>query len=261
LRELPVFVKAGAIIPMQPPMEHVGEKPVDPLILTIFSGERGTTRVYEDEGYSLGYKNTEFANTTINYTRQPDGSVRVEILPAEGRYAGMLTARSYELRLRGTWPPQSVQVQAGGNSEQAKWHYDGENVTTIVTIPASSTQQKIEISVVPQAWAAAQRDLLDGVPGQLIRLCMSLDTLNPQWPKAWPPEVLLDAAQTGDRVGMHPENARSEIEALRNKMPQVIAAIQSMQRLDATIIQRAIAPLQGTAQKPGTVAAAAASGR
>ncbi len=41
IEEVPVFVRAGAIIPMQPDMMHTGEKPVDPLILTVCPGTVG----------------------------------------------------------------------------------------------------------------------------------------------------------------------------------------------------------------------------
>ncbi|NOZ62133.1 MAG: alpha-glucosidase, partial [Calditrichaeota bacterium] len=54
LDEIPVYAKAGAIIPMQPKMRYSNEKPVDPLILTIFPGEKGETQVYEDAGNTLG---------------------------------------------------------------------------------------------------------------------------------------------------------------------------------------------------------------
>src|SRR5260370_32406169 len=33
IEQTPVYMKAGAIVPMQPPMRHTGEKPVDPLIV------------------------------------------------------------------------------------------------------------------------------------------------------------------------------------------------------------------------------------
>jgi alpha-glucosidase (family GH31 glycosyl hydrolase) len=65
LDEIPVYVKAGAIIPMQPPMDHVGGAPVDPLILTVFPGGRGAARVYEDQGNSMGYQRGEYAVTRV----------------------------------------------------------------------------------------------------------------------------------------------------------------------------------------------------
>ena len=80
LEEIPVYVKAGAIVPMQPKMRYTREKPVDPLILTIFPGANtGATRVYEDDGAGLGYKQTAFAWTPAGYQRAADGAVTVRV--------------------------------------------------------------------------------------------------------------------------------------------------------------------------------------
>ena len=39
--QIPVYVKAGAIVPMQPPMRYTGEKPVDPLIVNVWPLQAG----------------------------------------------------------------------------------------------------------------------------------------------------------------------------------------------------------------------------
>ena len=57
--QIPVYARSGAIIPMQPPMRYTGEKPVDPLILTIFplgQGQSSEYRVYEDDGHAEDYQ-------------------------------------------------------------------------------------------------------------------------------------------------------------------------------------------------------------
>src|SRR5262249_38760850 len=104
LDEIPVYVKAGAIVPMQ---SRSGQ-----WILTIFPGGSGETRVYEDAGNSLGYKTSEFSWTIIRHSGD-----KIEILPARGTYPGMPAARGYEIHLVSTLPPDSV---SGGN-----WRYDG----------------------------------------------------------------------------------------------------------------------------------------
>src|SRR4051794_21504173 len=60
LSEIPVFIRAGAVIPMAPEMPYSEAKPLDPLILTVMPGASGETRVYADQGNSLGYKSNEF---------------------------------------------------------------------------------------------------------------------------------------------------------------------------------------------------------
>src|SRR5207245_9399791 len=111
LDEIPVYVKAGAIIPMQP------KHGVDQLILTIFPGDSGEARVYEDAGNTLGYKTSELAWTTIRHSGE-----KIEILPGQGTFSGMPATRGYEIRLVSTLPPDSV---SGGT-----WRYDGSSLTT-----------------------------------------------------------------------------------------------------------------------------------
>ena len=67
LDEIPVFVKAGAIIPMGPDVNYADELPLSPLTLDIYP--KGTTSytLYEDDGESRKYL-TENAYATTEYT-------------------------------------------------------------------------------------------------------------------------------------------------------------------------------------------------
>ena len=44
IEQMPVYVKAGAIVPMQPPMRYTGEKPVDPLIVNVWPIKPGASQ-------------------------------------------------------------------------------------------------------------------------------------------------------------------------------------------------------------------------
>ncbi len=46
---IPVFARAGAVVPEWPVMQYTGERPVDVLTLRVFAGE-GESRLYEDDG-------------------------------------------------------------------------------------------------------------------------------------------------------------------------------------------------------------------
>lgn len=252
LDEIPVYVKAGSIIPMQPKMRHTGEKPVDPLILSIFPGNSGATRVYEDQGDTLGYKQTEYSWTGIRYSRLEDGSLSIEILPAEGGYPGMLTERSYEIRLPMSWPPESVTYDGASvpfSPEQAVpgWLYDGNVLTTVISLPKTNVKKKVEVLVKTGKSLDSQLRLLDGVPGKLARLGTALTILNHTWPKGWSPDVLIEAVQTGNRIGINPASALAELEKLDCRMPEVIETIRKMD-VDRDAINRALAHLGQTGQ-------------
>jgi alpha-glucosidase len=87
LEVVPMFVRAGAIIPLGPALNYVGEKPVDPITFNIYPDEAGSAsaRLYEDDGLTPAYKNGAFRRTSLTTRRGPTGLV-VSIGAAEGTY-------------------------------------------------------------------------------------------------------------------------------------------------------------------------------
>jgi len=240
--QIPVYVKAGAIVPMQPPMLHSGQKPVDPLIINVWplaSGKTSSYSVYEDSGVAEDYQRGVFARTPINAAQTGD-TLRVEIGPVEGAYPGMLKTRSYQLRLPADWPPASItvngvavkQADAAGKSG---WSYDGDTLTTVIPVVASNVESRVAIEVRRTTGLTARRDDLDGFAGAMTRLRGAYDALQKTWPVAAPPDPLIDAMQTGDRLGYHPENATAEIEHLHQVL---IDAQQAVDRIQSTFASR-----------------------
>jgi hypothetical protein len=236
LSQIPLYVKAGAILPMQPEMSFSNEKPLDPLILNVFplaEGESSAYRLYEDAGdNALGYKQGQCRWTDLQ-ARQAANSLVVEIAPVQGAYPGSLAARGYELRLPGDWPPQSVTVdgQPLGRAEspgQTGWSYDGPELATVIRLPASSVLQPRRIEVRTPADLHAQRRELDGVPGALARLREAYDTLNQWGGSGWFADPLIVAMQTGDRLTYHPEHAEQEVRQLRQALPGLIGLVDQL---------------------------------
>jgi alpha-glucosidase len=77
LERMPMYVKAGAIIPMQPVMQYVDEHPIEQLRLRIYPG-MGEFSLYEDDGRSL---NPDYAITTV----QVENTI-VKIQPRQGEW-------------------------------------------------------------------------------------------------------------------------------------------------------------------------------
>lgn len=65
LDRIPVYVRDGAIIPMGPEMNYVGEVPLKELTLAVYAGAPGRLELYEDDGRSLAYKEGQWALTSI----------------------------------------------------------------------------------------------------------------------------------------------------------------------------------------------------
>jgi alpha-glucosidase len=66
LHELPLYVRAGAIIPMQPIVQNTQEKPTGPLEIKVYAGENCHGTLYEDDGHTFAYQRGDFRRT--NYT-------------------------------------------------------------------------------------------------------------------------------------------------------------------------------------------------
>jgi alpha-glucosidase len=237
IEQTPVYLKAGAIVPMQPPMHYTGEKPVDPLIVNVWPlapGSSSSYSIYEDSGVATEYQRGVFARTPVKATQTGD-SLRVEIGPADGSYPGMLRTRGYKLQFPADWPPVSVTVN-GATVKQADatgkggWSFAGNTLTTVIPIAAQGVGAKVTIEVRRGAGLTARRNELDGFAGAMTRLRTTYDALNGMWPVAAPPDILIDAMQTGDRLGYHPERAQDEVAHLRKILPQAQAAVDQLSK-------------------------------
>ena len=84
---VPMFVRAGAIIPTGPTMNYVGERANDPITFNIYPDDSGSASktLYEDDGMSPAYKQGTFRRTAINVRRSQRGFVASVAAP-EGSY-------------------------------------------------------------------------------------------------------------------------------------------------------------------------------
>jgi alpha-glucosidase len=234
--EIPVFVKTGAIVPMQPAMLHTGEKAVNPLIVNVWpldAGQHSSYSLYEDSGASVEYQRGVFARTPIR-AEQTGDTLRVEIGPAVGSYPGMPATRGYELRLPADWPPErmtvnGVPVRQAGADGKGGWTFTGNTLTTVIPVPAASVRATVTIEVRRAAGLMARRGELDGFAGAMTRLRAAYDALQASSPVAGPPDALIDAMQTGDRLGYHPERAPEEMARFPETVKKAQAAVAAME--------------------------------
>jgi len=123
---IPIFVKAGAIIPMAPVMNYVGEKPVDPLTLDIYPSGTSSFTLYEDDDTTYDYEKGVFALTTFVCVEAEDGII-IDIGPARGKYKDKLD-KSYILKVNNVTPPDKVQMGTKAIKRYAS-HKDFEDST------------------------------------------------------------------------------------------------------------------------------------
>ncbi len=237
IQQTPIYISAGAILPLAPPMLRSNQKPLDPLILTVFPQKPGSSSsytLYEDAGDTRAYQQNQAAWTPIA-AQQSKSDLIVRVQPERGSYPGMLRARSYELRLPADWPPTSVTANGKSLPYTTKpgasgWHYQGNTLTTIVNVPSLPTSKQLTVEVHRPQRLVERRAQLDGFAGSMTRLREAYDMLNQTTPLSWSPDLLTDAMQTGDRISYHPETIEKELAHFETVLPQAIASVDKMQQ-------------------------------
>ena len=92
LDRVPMFVRAGSILPLGPEMQYVGEKAWDHLEIRIYPGADGSFTLYEDEGDNYNYEKGVYA--TIPFTWN-DKTSSLTVGSRQGSYPGMLASRQF----------------------------------------------------------------------------------------------------------------------------------------------------------------------
>ena len=141
---MPVFVKEGGIVPLQPATGQAQSAGSAPLTLRVFDGASGQYSMYDDAGQGLGYQQGQFATTPISYTDNGAAS-SVVIGPASSGYPGAPAKRSYTVDLVDTTKPAFVSVDGKALAGSA-WSYDSVTRTLQVPVPATPTGRQITIT-------------------------------------------------------------------------------------------------------------------
>jgi alpha-D-xyloside xylohydrolase len=118
LEKIPLFVRAGSIVPLGPHLQYTGEKPPDPIELRIYPGANGAFTLYEDEGDSYRYEQGAFSTIPLAWD---DRTRTLTIGARQGTFPGMLNERTFRV----------VAVSAGRaigmepSAEAIEIHYSG----------------------------------------------------------------------------------------------------------------------------------------
>ncbi|MDJ1480033.1 glycoside hydrolase family 31 protein [Cytophagaceae bacterium YF14B1] len=237
LDEIPLYVKAGSIIPMMSTQKitPVAEKPLEHLVLTVLPARHGDTRLYEDEYNTNGYLEGHYTWTSISQHMPDDDTLIIRINPVEGRYTSSPSERSYQIHVRGILPPKAIYcnqnevpyefMEEDVDSVDFHWQYEGNQIATIITLDKLSVHEPVE--VVLKLQPIDNLDLLNGVQGKISRLKKVMHLLNKHATKTkdWSPDFLVEAAQAGNRMSLRPETVMQELLKIEDIVPKVIQEI------------------------------------
>ena len=118
---MPLYVRAGSIIPFGPAMQWSDEKPADDILLAVYAGKDACFNLYEDENVNYNYEKGFFANIPITWD---EASRTLTIGERKGSFDGMLQNRTFRVVLAEPGRPWAYDPDAPGVTVQ----YDGKPV-------------------------------------------------------------------------------------------------------------------------------------
>ncbi len=108
---IPLYVRAGSIIPFGPALEYTQQKKADHIRLYVYQGADGKFNLYEDEGTNYGYEAGRFANIPISYN---EATKTLTLGDREGEFPGMLNNRTFTIVPCSTDKAQGYDPEAAG---------------------------------------------------------------------------------------------------------------------------------------------------
>ncbi|WP_114781733.1 glycoside hydrolase family 31 protein [Botryobacter ruber] len=223
LEEVPLYMKAGSIIPMYTDVDNLQEVPVTQVLAFVPGTQRARTQVYEDDGITDNYKTGAFATRTITRENISDKAMKIVVEPVKGSYEGMPQGRAFELQLLSSIPPAEVIVDGTSYSYDADkkpgtWSYSNHDFYTSIHIPEKTVTQNMEVTVRFDKTFAEQQQVLNGNKGFLQRLAWVTEQLKfivaeKDWGGTLPNSIY-ELGNIRNILLYHPERAYPELQQL-----------------------------------------------
>jgi alpha-glucosidase len=140
LDQLPVYARAGAIVPRQPLVQNTSETPNGPLELRVYPGPNCRGSLYQDDGHSLNFQKGEFLR--VNYSCQlGEAGVKITSAIDKDGYKSWWTAA--QITVYGLdKAPQSIRI---GETAVRDWHYDSAQRSAVFTLPDAKSNWTVEL--------------------------------------------------------------------------------------------------------------------
>ena len=105
LATIPLFARAGSIVPLGPDVNYATEKPWDNLTIKVFPGADGSFTLYEDEGDNYNYEKGNYSTIPFNYDNK---SGKLTVGARNGSFKGMLDNRKFTIENVATGKNQTI---------------------------------------------------------------------------------------------------------------------------------------------------------
>lgn len=134
LDEMPIYVRAGAIVPMQNVIQYTGETPSGPLELRVYPGDNCHGALYQDDGHSFDYQKGVFLRVAYSCLAANNALTVTSFVEKKGFKPWWNTT---ELKIYGiAAPPKEVTL---GDKPVPGWRYDKTEHSVEMTVPDATS--------------------------------------------------------------------------------------------------------------------------
>jgi alpha-glucosidase (family GH31 glycosyl hydrolase) len=146
LDEIPLFARAGAIVPLNHDVLSNGCANPQSMDVHIFPSANGQFDLYEDDGFSQRYK-TEGGCITSLQSEWRENEQTFTILPTEGNTNAIPKQRTYHLHFKGIRNTDQIKILLDNNQVNAQSSYDEQYHTLSIMSIAMSPAQKLSVII------------------------------------------------------------------------------------------------------------------
>jgi alpha-glucosidase (family GH31 glycosyl hydrolase) len=215
LQEIPVYAKAGAIVPLDRETGWGGVANPDSLEVFIFPGADNRFELVEDDGETTDYQRGKYAVTVLSQEWRED-ELTFTIHPARGDLSIIPAQRAYALHLRGVAQPGQLDLKVNGGAREGISNYDPETETVSLVGLLLTPEDELTLTV-----RAENGKLLGGKDrsSEKLRRMLSAFRMN-TWVKARIEQIWPGIAAGEIALRSHPEFSDAQINALRSLLLQ-----------------------------------------
>ena len=130
---LPVFVRAGTILPRQPLVQSTARTPVGPLTLEVYPGPDCAGMLYFDDGHSMAFERGVYLRQSVRCATTADGRITVTFDKRDGSYSPWW--KEIDIVVHG-WQGPAVVMNGGTNVPTTS---DAASHTVRMTVPDIAT--------------------------------------------------------------------------------------------------------------------------
>jgi hypothetical protein len=160
--EYPIYVKAGAILPLYDGTQKNLMRNDESILVTVFPGNNnGEFLLYEDNGNDKNYAEN-YAVTKLSSIRK-NNNLTVTVGARKGSYQDMPTQRSFRLKVLASAIPQKITV----NGKPVDYSYCGDELALLIDLPVTDCRQEKTVKI---TYATDAPDLTDGLVGKFHRI-------------------------------------------------------------------------------------------